>query len=79
MSASPAQIKAKEKKWREVQGLWEADLSFPEIAERMGWSASHLAVQTNKMRRAGWDLPLRNVKGQGPRKHRKHGRPKGRP
>jgi len=57
------QTKRKEANYRAVELMWEDGLKFPEIMEAMGWSRGRLAVESDRMRKEGWNLPHRyNVK-----------------
>lgn len=46
---------------------WHNGDSLAEIAERLGWTANHVGVQLWRLRRAGYDLPLRYAVENGKR------------
>ena len=46
-------------KAREVERLWAAGLSHPEICARLGWSKGHLGAEIHRLRSLGYDLPYR--------------------
>lgn len=50
---------AKEQKWHRVQVMFLDGVPVRIIAERMGWSLGMIAVEMNRMRSEGWNLPYR--------------------
>lgn len=49
----------RERNWRAIQLMWEDGLLLREIAEALGWSRGYLAMETHRLRKAGWSLPYR--------------------
>jgi hypothetical protein len=50
----------KEANWARVEQMWAEGLTLRHIADAMGWTIGHLAVQVSRMRAAGRAVPYRN-------------------
>jgi hypothetical protein len=48
-------------RWRDklIEEWWNEGLSMPEICDRLGWSVGHFAMEMNRLREAGYNLPYR--------------------
>lgn len=42
-----------------VVALWEGGATWQQIADDLGWTLGHLAVEMGRMRKVGYDLPYR--------------------
>lgn len=54
--------RGKEAKYAEIQELWLAGATFPEITAELGMTQGYLGVTLHRMRREGWDVPYRYAK-----------------
>jgi hypothetical protein len=53
----------KAERWRRIAEMWSAGTSIAEIAIALGSTKQGISAEASRMRRAGWDLPHRHLKG----------------
>lgn len=49
----------KDRRARQIERWWGEGLRLPDIADLLGWSREHLAVEFHRLREQGYDLPYR--------------------
>jgi len=55
----------RDRKLRRLVRLWADGVTLPEIQAEMGWTKGHLAVEMDRARADGYDLPYRHKKRAG--------------